>query len=146
MSGPADALLSRLDKVKVTGPNRWVACCPAHADKSPSLAIRELADGRILIRCFAGCLTSDVLAAIGLEFSDLFPDRLPNYFYRSERRPWPASDILRCIAYESLIVESAVSDIHRRGWLSETDENRLYLACVRIQQAASIGLGEHAHG
>ena len=146
MTAPADALLSRLDKVKATGPNRWVACCPAHADKSPSLAIRELEDGRILIRCFAGCPTSDVLAAIGLEFSDLYPERLPNPAYPPERRPWPASDALRCIAYESLIVESAVSDLHRRGWLSETDENRLYLACARIQQAASISLGEHVHG
>ena len=146
MSGPADALLSRLDKVKITGPNRWIACCPAHADKSPSLAIRELADGRVILHCLTGCVTSDVLAAVGLGFSDLYPERLPNPGYPAERRPWPASDVLRCIAYESLIVESAVSDIHRRGWLSETDENRLYLACARIQQAALISLGDRRNG
>lgn len=27
----AEALLSRLEKVKTTGQGRWIACCPAHA-------------------------------------------------------------------------------------------------------------------
>ena len=146
MSGSVDALLSRLDKVKVTGPNRWIACCPAHADKAPSLAIRETDEGRILLHDFGGCATHDVLTAVGLEFSDLFPERLPNPNYPPERRPWPASDVLRCVAYECLLVVAAVNDIHRRGWLSETDEYRLYLAAARIAQAATIGLGEYAHG
>ena len=146
MSGSVDALLSRLDKVKATGPNRWIACCPAHADKAPSLAIRETDEGRILLHDFGGCATHDVLTAVGLEFSDLFPERLPNPNYPPERRPWPASDVLRCVAYECLLVVAAVNDIHRRGWLSETDEYRLYLAAARIAQAATIGLGEYAHG
>lgn len=146
MSGPVDALLSRLDKVKATGPNRWIACCPAHADKALSLAIRETDEGRILLHDFGGCATHDVLTAVGLEFSDLFPERLPNPNYPPERRPWPASDVLRCVAYECLLVVAAVNDIHRRGWLSETDEYRLYLAAARIAQAATIGLGEYAHG
>ncbi len=146
MSGPVDVLLDRLDKVKATGPNRWIAACPAHADKSPSLAIRETAEGRILLHDFGGCAAHDVLIAVGLEFSDLFPERLPNPNYPPERRPWPASDVLRCVAHECLIVVAAVSDIHRRGWLSEADEDRLYLAAARIGQAASIGLGGYAHG
>jgi hypothetical protein len=49
--------------------------CPVHDDKKPSLAVRELDDGRLLVRCFAGCPTSDVLAALDLEFADLYPDR-----------------------------------------------------------------------
>jgi DNA primase len=46
----AEALLAHLDKVRRTGAGRWIARCPAHDDKSPSLAIRELDDGRTLIR------------------------------------------------------------------------------------------------
>ena len=34
-------LLSTLNKVKQTGPGRWIACCPAHVDKHPSLSVRE---------------------------------------------------------------------------------------------------------
>ncbi len=70
---PIDRLLERLERVKATGPGRWSACCPAHDDKSPSLAIRELGDERVLLHCFTGCSTADVLAAVGLEFADLFP-------------------------------------------------------------------------
>jgi hypothetical protein len=49
------------------------ACCPAHDDISPSLSIREVDDGRILIHCFSGCEVHSVVAAVGLELSDLFP-------------------------------------------------------------------------
>lgn len=71
-----DTLLARLDRVKKTGRTEWVACCPAHDSKSrQSLAISETADGRVLIHDFGGCSASEVLAAVGLEFADLFPER-----------------------------------------------------------------------
>ena len=41
----ADALLSRLDSVKRTGPDRWIGRCPAHEDRSPRMAVCELDDG-----------------------------------------------------------------------------------------------------
>jgi hypothetical protein len=40
-------LLDRLQGVKRTGPSRWIARCPAHEDRRPSLAVRELDDGRL---------------------------------------------------------------------------------------------------
>lgn len=51
----------------------WIARCPAHEDRSPSLSISEGHDGRVLLHCFAGCSTESVLAAIGLSMRDLFP-------------------------------------------------------------------------
>ena len=69
-----DALLSRLEKVRNTGPDSWSACCPAHDDKGPSLSIRD-ADGKLLIHCFAGCSVHDVVGAVGLDIADLFPPR-----------------------------------------------------------------------
>ncbi len=68
-----DNLLSSLTKVK-GGKGRWTACCPAHNDKSPSLAIREVEDGRILLKCFANCSIQEIMGAIGMEIGDLFPD------------------------------------------------------------------------
>ena len=60
----AESLLSCLDNVRETRPGYWLACCPAHDDRSPSLSIRELDDGRILIHDFAGCPPQDVLGAV----------------------------------------------------------------------------------
>ena len=66
------ALLSKLRKVRREG-NEWKALCPAHADKNPSLSIRQV-DGKILIHCHAGCSAEAVLAALGIEARHLFED------------------------------------------------------------------------
>lgn len=68
-----DKVLSCLDKVKSAGTNKWKACCPAHDDKNPSLAISETSDGTVLLKCWAGCTAQDIVSAIGLELRDLFP-------------------------------------------------------------------------
>ncbi len=71
-----DVLLRRLNGVRENGANKHIAHCPAHDDKSPSLAIRECDDGRVLLHCFAGCEPEDVLAAVGLTFADVMPERI----------------------------------------------------------------------
>lgn len=52
---------------------QWVAVCPSHPDKNPSLKITDAGD-KTLIRCFAGCDNADILRAAGLVWVDLFPD------------------------------------------------------------------------
>jgi hypothetical protein len=70
----ADMLLSKLDGVKQVGHGRWRARCPAHDAKNPTvLSIGETTDGTTLVKCFAGCNVSEVVAAVGLELADLFP-------------------------------------------------------------------------
>lgn len=49
-----------------------MAKCPAHADGKPSLSLNATRDGLVLMHCFAGCTTEDVLAAVGLELRDLY--------------------------------------------------------------------------
>ena len=66
-------LLSRLTRVRSKGKNSWTACCPAHNDTEPSLAITLADDGRILIKCFAGCEALEIVHTMGLELKDLFP-------------------------------------------------------------------------
>lgn len=44
-------------------PTGWVACCPAHEDHTPSLSLRE-SNGKILVRCHAGCTQEEVLEAL----------------------------------------------------------------------------------
>src|SRR5262245_8651056 len=55
----------------------WMAKCPAHDDREPSLSISEGNDGRVLLKCLAGCDTKGVLAALGMAWRDLFPTTYP---------------------------------------------------------------------
>ena len=72
--GPVAAVLDRLDKVKRLPAGGWIARCPAHQDRNPSLKIDEAADGKALLHCHAGCTTSSILGALGLTDTDLFPE------------------------------------------------------------------------
>lgn len=42
----------------------WVARCPAHADRHPSLSITEAPSGKVRLKCFAGCPATNVFAAL----------------------------------------------------------------------------------
>ncbi len=64
-------LLDRLNEVKKTGDNKYMAKCCCHADDTASLSISVEGD-RILINCFAGCKTEDIVNNLGLEMKDLF--------------------------------------------------------------------------
>jgi hypothetical protein len=63
--------LSRLQGVKKTKTG-WTALCPAHGDKTASLSISTGDDGRILLKCFAGCDIQSIMGALGLQTTDLF--------------------------------------------------------------------------
>jgi hypothetical protein len=52
--------------VQWRGTQRFIARCPAHQDKSPSLSVRE-GHTNIMVKCFAGCTFFEVAAAVGLE-------------------------------------------------------------------------------
>jgi hypothetical protein len=135
----ADSLLSKLNGVKRTGQSRWLAKCPSHEDRTASLSIRELDDGRVLVHCFAGCDVHEVVSSVGLELTDLFPSReIEDGKGKPERRPFPAVDILRCIAFETLVVAAAATT-RLAGPLSDTDRKRLIVAVSRIQAALVAG-------
>lgn len=127
----AAALLDRLDRVKQTGPGRWVSACPAHDDKSPSLSIRETDDGRILLHDFAGCDTASVLAALGLSLSDLFPDKLDHHVKPTRSRV-PLRDLIALLDHEALIVLLVASDLLKTKTIADESMGRLTLAAQRI--------------
>jgi hypothetical protein len=138
----ADILLSHLEGVKQTGHGRWLARCPAHGDKHPSLAIRELDDGRVLVHDFAGCTVESVLSAVGLSFDDLYPPRALDNTCKPERRPFPAADVLRAVSFETLVVSVVADQVSRGDPLSEADRARLEIAHSRI--AAALVETNHA--
>lgn len=126
----AAAMLERLEKVKPTGPGRWIACCPSHDDKSPSLSIRETEDGKILLHDFAGCSASDVVAALGLSLSDLFPDKLEHV--KPTRSRVPLRDMVAMLDHEALVIQAVASDFLNCRPFSDSDLERVSLAVERI--------------
>ena len=73
ISPPLERFLGRLEGVRKSGEG-YTARCPAHDDRRASLSVSEGDDGRVLIKCFAGCDARDVVAALGLAMKDLFPE------------------------------------------------------------------------
>lgn len=69
-----EQFLERLDRARRTGPMAFQATCPAHEDRVASLSIGVGHDGRILLRCFAGCTVYDIASAVGVRVADLFAD------------------------------------------------------------------------
>jgi putative DNA primase/helicase len=66
----AEQLLDRFERTHRLRDGEWMALCPAHTDRNPSLHVSH-GDDRWLLHCHAGCATEDVLAAAGLSWSDL---------------------------------------------------------------------------
>jgi hypothetical protein len=134
---PIDILLSRLDRVKRTAPNNWVASCPTREDKRPSLTIRELDDGRVLIHDFGCDSPAEILAAIGLTFSDLYPPQETAHHVKGERRPFLCADAFRAVAFEATIVALAGAAIIAGEPITQFDKDRLLIAVGRINDALS---------
>src|SRR5450631_2687650 len=126
-----DALLSRLDGVKKTGNGRWLARAPTREDKTPSVAIRELPDGRVLVHDFGGDSTGEILDAVGLTFADLFAEPLGQHLPR-ERRPFSASDVLSALSNEAHVVLLCARDAASG---KAPNHERLLLAVERIGRA-----------
>ena len=68
----AEELLPRLEGVRRTS-RGFLARCPAHADRSPSLSIAAGNRG-VILQCWAGCSLADICAALKIEQRDLFFD------------------------------------------------------------------------
>lgn len=138
---PAENLISRLRRVKRTGPDRWVASCPTRDDKHPSMTVRELPDGRVLLHDFGGDDVQDILACLGMEMSDLFPPRMdapgPGKPHR-ERRPFDPLDVLHLLDFEVVIVLRLGVGMVRGEVPADADVKRLQIAVDRITDARRL--------
>lgn len=60
-------------RVITRGPSTATAQCPAHRDRTPSLAV-STGDTAVVLTCHGGCNPQDVMAALSLTYGDLWPD------------------------------------------------------------------------
>ena len=130
--GTVDRFIERLECVKPVGDQRWIARCPAHDDRTPSLSVRATGD-RILIYCFAGCPAEQILTAVGLTWRDLYGnanDAAYAAFCAMPRRSMQRPDILE---QDRLILKFADALRRKGDPLSLEDEVRVREAIERLR-------------
>jgi KaiC/GvpD/RAD55 family RecA-like ATPase len=67
-----DLVLERLKRVRKNA-RGYLAQCPAHDDRGPSLSVTTSERG-ILLHCFAGCTAESVAEKLGVRMTDLFTE------------------------------------------------------------------------
>ena len=85
------------------------ARCPAHEDKQASLSVGEGDDGRVLIKCHAGCEVKAICSALGLDLHDLFPPRAQ----QSSKRILPKMD--GAALWERLALRDEAGEAYLKG-------------------------------
>ena len=76
MAENINTFLQSFDKVKRTGKNQYICCCPAHYDDKASLSIAyNPIEDKIALHCHAGCDTADILAEVGKTWADVQPTK-----------------------------------------------------------------------
>ena len=70
---PLALILSKFNNQKKNS-SGWQVNCPVHDDQKASLSISLANDGKVLLKCHAGCKTEEIISALDLEMKDLFPD------------------------------------------------------------------------
>lgn len=138
-----DGLLARLDRVRKTGHNRWMAKSPAREDRTPSLSIRLLDDGRILLHDFGGSEFADIIAALGLEPIQLIPEHLRRRGASAEpqRAPIPCCDALLAITHHANVALIAAHDAAQGKPISAPVLEQLAMAVSVIESALKVAGG-----
>jgi hypothetical protein len=102
------------------------------------LAVKQAEDGRVLLHCFAGCDVHSVVKAVGLEIGDLFPPKRREYPIEGKpaaKTAFYASDLMRIIGFEALVVQIVAFDIANNKPISEETRERMLTAYERIDEA-----------
>src|SRR5689334_10711721 len=115
--------------------SEWMAKCPVHDDRNPSLSIRE-SKGKPLVHCHAGCKQRDVIEALKARG-----------FWESERRS-PARHIIAtydyCDEYGELlyqVVRFEPKDFVQRypngrgGWIWKKDPRQVLYRLAEVLQS-----------
>ena len=135
-----DGLLSRLERVQ-RGGHGWRADCPRGHGSRGTLSVAQGDDGRILLHCFSGCSTADVLATMGLSMTDVMPERIRNEspdarrMARARFRLASVTAAAGVIEREARIALIAACDLLHGEALPPDDVQRLCEAVERIASA-----------
>lgn len=134
---PIERFLAKLESFSETSYLTWIARCPAHEDKRPSLSIKEVEDGIILINCWAGCSAYEIVSSLGMRLADLFPSRNHTgkpLSSQERKRYGQAEDALRVLRHEAEVILLAGNELQQNSQHSE----RLKLAVDRVRYIVGL--------
>lgn len=125
---------------KPNGPDGFLVRCPAHPDKSPSLSVGVGTDGRILLKCFAGCTAESISSALGLKMQELMSNNGENSPINCPRSPEPKPVILKELDFAPYRTEYLASD----QWLKILNRKRGFSLpfCRALGEASLIGIDD----
>lgn len=126
-------ILNGLRKVKRIGEGRWLACCPIHSDKTPSVAITLKPNGVVLAKCF-GCGASglDIVNALGLDPVVLFPPSHKTKYEKQSKHGFSAWQLLNALQKDLIFLVVAANQMLKDGAFDQADVNYLTSICQRV--------------
>jgi hypothetical protein len=130
--------IARLANARTTS-NGWIARCPAHDDRLPSLSIREGRGGRTVLHCHAGCDAGAIVLALGLSLADLFAEQSLASRRMRKARHMTADDIetelqdelQRIIDHESEEFDFDVATLTRHRNQARSIVERRFSVCLK---------------
>jgi hypothetical protein len=108
------AALADTLRARRVGAGRWMAKCPAHQDRNPSLSIAEGQNGYILLACHAGCTVEAILYALNLTVADICGPQLHDGLKGQTFNAYGYHDSSGRLVYEALRYDSPKSFRQRR--------------------------------
>jgi RecA-family ATPase len=128
---PIQRVLSKLKGVKRSD-GGWVACCPAHADKTQSLGI-DVVEGKVLLKCHAGCEFPAIVDAMHLRAQDLFPST-PNLTLVKPSRARQTLTLAELCKHKRLPIEF----VQGLGWADATGPHGTYVEIPYVRRDGTV--------
>lgn len=126
-------VLGRLQKVRERKPGEWMACCPVHDDRTPSLSIRD--SGRIPdLYCFGcGAKKDAILPALDMHPLDFYPSKTEgSRSYKPASRKLDGRTAKSILRHRLLMAAAAIHDISEGRQPSPEELEELSEACADI--------------
>jgi len=119
-------------------PSGWIARCPAHDDRNPSLGLRDR-DGKVLVHCYAGCPQRAVVEA--LQVRGLWPEPEPRYS-RQIVTKYDYTDESGVLLYQ--VVRTEPKGFFQRrpdgmgGWINRKGQRQVLYRLREVREASIV--------
>lgn len=124
-------ILDRLDGVRRVRDGEYIARCPSHDDRRPSLSVKDGGD-RVLVICRAGCTFDDIRSSLGMQAHEFFEDgRAPKLVAPGVNR----RELAEALTLELSIAYIVTCDRAKGREISDADRERELVARDRIRAA-----------
>jgi len=130
-----ESFLNKLQKVRKQGHGKWVALCPCHSEKTPSLAISD-DNGIVLIHCFGcGAGAVDVAQNLGVDLAELFPDSGGIKYEKQARKYFNTDHVFQALKTESTVLYLISKNMLEGQPMTKQLKDEIYKSMCRLWAA-----------